>query len=80
MHQALDPRQRYDPRTDFHTRDTRALEAGERVDHGGIAGVLQARDQGDVSEQEARRRLTELGADLSSLDDFNKIDEDLDWS
>lgn len=80
VHEALDPRMKFNPNKDFHTRETRAREAGDRVDEGGLMGALQGLQSAGASEQEARARLEEMGADLSSLDDFTQIDDGLDWS
>lgn len=80
VYEALDPRMKFNPNKDFHTREHRAKEAGNTVDHGGLAGVMQGLANKGATEQEARARLEEMGADLSSLDDFGAIDQDLDWS
>ncbi|PWN24126.1 hypothetical protein BCV69DRAFT_280028 [Microstroma glucosiphilum] len=86
LYEALDPRIRYDPRHDFHTTDTRATEDGERVDVGGLRGVMEGKA---LREREAQRRMEELmqmagtgagGGAGDAAGGFQHIDDELDWS
>ncbi|CAO1632705.1 unnamed protein product [Parajaminaea phylloscopi] len=82
LYQALDPRQRYDPRKDFRMASERAAEDGERVDVGGLQGAVQ---QGEENEARMRQMLqaraleAEATAVMSSID-MAKMDDELDWS
>ncbi|CAO1624149.1 unnamed protein product [Sympodiomycopsis kandeliae] len=75
VYQALDPRMKYNPNQDFHTEDYRALNNGERVEHGGIAGVMASQQQQQQQRQQFEQQ--ELAA---AGGDFAAIDDDLDWS
>lgn len=81
IYQALDPRQRYDPRRDFRAAAINATEGGERIDVGGLEGAVE---QGKINEERRRDILdASLIAAASSGQDgsnFAAIDDDLDWS
>lgn len=82
IYQALDPRQRYDPRKDFRLAAQRATEEGERIDVGGLQGAAQ---RGEENEERIRQMLqaraleAQADAALEGMD-YNKLDDDLDWS
>ncbi|PWN27934.1 hypothetical protein BDZ90DRAFT_231710 [Jaminaea rosea] len=84
IYQALDPRQRYDPRRDFRAAAHNATEGGDRIDVGGLQGAVE---QGKINEE---RRQDILDASLlaaasanhgaGGASNFAAIDDDLDWS
>lgn len=81
IHQALDPRQRFDPRRDFRMAGMRSTEEGSRIDVDGLEGAVR---QGQENEERRKQMLMQANAmaaqEAMGANGFDDLDQDLDWS
>lgn len=64
LFETLDPRLPFDQRRDIHSQASRETEAGERIDIGGLRGMVEG----------------SMGRRNGGEEDLSKMDEELDWS
>lgn len=80
----LDDRMRYDPRRDWVATDLAAGEKGERIDEGGLIGVLQQKEDSERQALQATRdyknMMNAVGAGTNGGGPHAIDDDDLDWS
>ena len=65
LFETLDPRLPFDQRRDIHSQASRETEAGERIDIGGLRGVVEG---------------SSMGGRNGGEEDLSKMDDELDWS
>lgn len=80
----LDERMRYDPRLDWVRKQLNAGSAGERIDEGGLVGVLEERQEAEMKNARAARNMDAMLAAAVSAHGASANagidDDDLDWS